>query len=111
MRERRDQCHVHKHVLDELVGRKAVDRVALATSTMREVGKDLFPVFARISPPRAGGIDQVCLDIEDELVTCEGTAGSGALVSRLFWQPKTAACMTLSCERLVERSEGRGGRT
>ena len=77
---------------------------------MGTVGKDLFPVFACIRPPRAGRVDQVRLDIEDELVTCEGTAGSGALVNRLFWQPKTAARITLCCERLVERSEGRGGR-
>jgi len=74
------------------------------------VGKDLFPVLARIRPPLAGGIDQVGLDIEDELVAAEDAAGSGALVCRLLGQAEAAASLALSCERLVERPKARGRR-
>jgi hypothetical protein len=48
------------------------------------VGEDLFPIFARIRPPLAGGIHHVGLDVEDELVTGEGAAGGCALEDRLF---------------------------
>ena len=96
---------VHKHVLDELFGREAVDRIVVATGSLG------IPVLACIRSPLARRIDHVGLDIEDELVTGEGAPGSGALVGRLFGQPKTAACVALRCERLVKRSEGRGGRT
>ena len=92
---------VHKHVLDKLFCRKAVDRIAVATGSLGEVGEDLFPVLACISSPLAGGIDHVGLDVEDELVTGEGAAGSCALVGRLFGQAKAAACVASCCERLV----------
>jgi hypothetical protein len=49
-------------VLDELLGGKAVDGIAVATGALGEIGKDLFPVLACIRPPLAGWIDHVGLD-------------------------------------------------
>ena len=92
---------VHKHVLDELFGGKAVDRIVVATGGLGEVGEDLFPILAGGAAPISGGIDHVGLNVEDELVTGEGTAGSCALVGRLFGQAKAAARVAPCCERLV----------
>ena len=59
---------VHEHVLDELLGRKAVDRVVGAAGPVREAGEDLLPVLAGGAAPAAGRVDHVGLDVEDELV-------------------------------------------
>ena len=59
---------VHEHVLDELLGGKAVDRVLVAAGALREVGEDLLPIFARGAAPRAGWVDHVGLHVEDELI-------------------------------------------
>ena len=59
---------VHEHVLDELLGGKAVDRVVVAAGALGEVGEDLLPIFAGGAAPSASWVDHVGLHVEDELV-------------------------------------------
>ena len=59
---------VHEHVLDELLCRKAGDRVVGAAGPLREAGEDALPVLAGGAAPGAGWVDHVGLDVEDELV-------------------------------------------
>src|SRR5262245_24400331 len=47
---------VHKHVLDELVDGKAVDRIFVAAGALREVGEDLLPIPASGAAPSAGWV-------------------------------------------------------
>ena len=100
---------VQEHVLDELLGREAVDRVGVAAGPLREARQDLLPVLAGVGPPLAGGIDHVGLDVEDELVAGKRALGGRQLERRLGRQAEGAAGVAAGGERLVQGHErGRG---
>ena len=98
---------VHEHVLDELLGREAVDRVGVAAGALREPRQDPLPVLAGIGAPLAGGVDHVGLDVEDELVAGEHALGRRGLERRLARQAEGAAGVAARGEGLVERQERR----
>ena len=100
---------VEEDVLDEALGREAVDRVALAARAVREAGQHVLPVPPGVLPPDAGGIDHVGLDVEDELVAGDGALGGGGLERRLLRQAEAAAGVALRGERLVQGEQRRRG--
>jgi hypothetical protein len=79
---------VHEHVLDELLGGKAVDRVFIAAGRLWEVGEDLLPIFAGGATPSASWVDHMGLHVEDELVAGERLCGRCGLKRALLGQAK-----------------------
>ena len=97
---------VHEHVLDELLGRKAVDRVVGAAGPLREAGEDALPVLAGGAAPGAGRVDHVGLDVEDELVAGDRLGRRRGLEGALLAYAKLPAGVAERREGFVQREEG-----
>ena len=101
---------VEEDVLDELLGGKAVDRLALAARPVREARQDLLPVPPGIAAPAPSRIDHVRLHVEDELVAGKHALGRRRLERRLLGQPEHAAGIATRRQGLAQGQEC-GGRS